>query len=176
MQISIMMMPPTTHPLVSLHYSSYLIFVADATNIVRGDFFVIWRNFRCGDILDGEKFQRWRTFRYTEICDVEIFFWCNFGCFVWIPILLQHLLFCCKTCFVVFYALSMWPKMEPNNFFRGETMTNIMYVIHPFDADQGKKCVRVELKNILAYWFWRVQSDSLLASFLLPAFNISTLY
>ena len=34
---------------------TYLIFVTDATDIVRGENFVMWRHFRCGPILDVEK-------------------------------------------------------------------------------------------------------------------------
>ena len=34
---------------------TYLIFVTDATDIVRGENFVMWRHFRFGPILDVEK-------------------------------------------------------------------------------------------------------------------------
>ena len=34
---------------------TYLIFVTDATDIVRGKIFVMWRHFRCGPNLDVEK-------------------------------------------------------------------------------------------------------------------------
>ena len=46
-------------------------FPADATDIVRGEIFVIWRNFGCGDILDVEIFCMWRNFRYGELLDME---------------------------------------------------------------------------------------------------------
>ena len=34
---------------------AYFIFVADAADIVRGEFFVMWRKFRYREILDVEK-------------------------------------------------------------------------------------------------------------------------
>ena len=34
---------------------TYLMFVADAADIVHGEFFVVWRNFRCGYVSDVEK-------------------------------------------------------------------------------------------------------------------------
>ena len=42
-------------------------------DIVRGEFSVMWRNFRCGDILDVEKFWMWRNFTCGDILDVEKF-------------------------------------------------------------------------------------------------------
>ena len=39
-----------------------LIFVAGASDIVRGEIFVMLRNFECGDILDLEIFYVWRNF------------------------------------------------------------------------------------------------------------------
>ena len=35
---------------------TYLIFVTDATDIVRGKIFVMWRHFRCGETLDVKQF------------------------------------------------------------------------------------------------------------------------
>ena len=35
---------------------TYFIFVADAADIVRGEFFVMWRNFGFREVLDVEKF------------------------------------------------------------------------------------------------------------------------
>ena len=58
---------------------TYLIFVADAVDIVRGEFFAMWRNLRCGDDSYVEKFQMYRNFRCGEILrcgeisDVETF-------------------------------------------------------------------------------------------------------
>ena len=52
----------------------YLIFVADAADIVRGEFychvekFLMWRHFRWWEILDVEKFYMWRHFGRGEIC------------------------------------------------------------------------------------------------------------
>ena len=42
--------------------TAYFIFVADAADIVCGEFFVMWRNIRYGKILYVEKFQMWRNF------------------------------------------------------------------------------------------------------------------
>ena len=39
-------------------YYTYFIFVADAADIVRGEFFVMWKNFRYREILVVEKFDR----------------------------------------------------------------------------------------------------------------------
>ena len=36
---------------------AYFIFVADAADIVRGEFFVMWRNFGFREVLDVEKFE-----------------------------------------------------------------------------------------------------------------------
>ena len=39
------------------------------------NFLVMWRNSRCGDILDVEKFWMWRNFTCGDILDVEKFVW-----------------------------------------------------------------------------------------------------
>ena len=49
-------------------------FVADTADIVPGEFFDMWRNFRCGDILD---IYMWKFFRCGEILDVEMFCMCR---------------------------------------------------------------------------------------------------
>ena len=42
---------------LSVGPGAYLIFVADAANIVRGELLVMWRNFIYREILDVEKFE-----------------------------------------------------------------------------------------------------------------------
>ena len=59
---------------LSLGPGAYLIFVVDAANIVRGEFFVMWRNFRCRNISD---IQMWKFFRCREILDVKFFWMCG---------------------------------------------------------------------------------------------------
>ena len=46
---------------------AYFIFVADAADIVRGEFFVMWRNFRYRESLDVEKL----ILRCGDILDIE---------------------------------------------------------------------------------------------------------
>ena len=53
--------------MVLLMVNSYFIFVADAADIVRGEFFVMWRNIRYREILNVEKFELWRNLRCGEI-------------------------------------------------------------------------------------------------------------
>ena len=40
---------------------AYFMFAADAADIVRGEFFVMWRKFRSREILDVEKYEMWRN-------------------------------------------------------------------------------------------------------------------
>ena len=48
-------------------------------NMVRGESFVTWRNFWCGNILDVEKLDMWRNFGYTEILEQRFFVMEKFG-------------------------------------------------------------------------------------------------
>ena len=52
---------------LSVGPGAYLIFVADAVNIVRVEFFVMWINFRCGELSDVLKFWIWRNFICVEV-------------------------------------------------------------------------------------------------------------
>ena len=79
---------------------AYLIFVADAADIVRGEFCVMCGNFRCREILDVEKFYLWRSFGRGEILD-DFTLFCS-GMFLdgICDVLLQNL--CCRILFTLF--------------------------------------------------------------------------
>ena len=112
--------------MVLLMVNSYFIFVADAADIVRGEFFVMWRNIRYREILNVEKFELWRNLRcgeiyfemwryirWREILDVEKFQTWRFfrykekhnsHCFAVRSVLLPCMLFCRKICSFEIYA------------------------------------------------------------------------
>ena len=88
----------------------YLIFVADAADIVRGEFschvekFQMWRHFKCGEILDVEIFfdsmscQLW----HVKSSQLITYFCCEIFFLDRIYAVLTQNLFCCNLhCFVV---------------------------------------------------------------------------
>ena len=93
----------------------YMIFVADAADIVCGEFFSMWRNFRNGEIWDVETFQMpskkiWYNsycFIVRSSCLVDFMLFCGKISFVAIyDVLSQNM-------FVPIYALSMRRKIVP---------------------------------------------------------------
>ena len=69
----IAMLPLAKSVLSTNIYRAYLIFVAEAVHIVRGEIFVMWRNFKCGVTLDVEKLYMLGNLRSGEKMDVEKF-------------------------------------------------------------------------------------------------------
>ena len=116
--------------------SSYLIFVTDATDNVRGGNFVMWR------ILDVDPFQMWRNIR----CGGR---------------LLQFTLFCRETCLVAIYALSMWRKIDPKILSVEKKLTNIRYglvhILNPIPLNLSFAHQHI-VQFSLAFFFFKFES------------------
>ena len=76
--------------------------------LLRGNLFVMERNFRCGGILNVKNFL------------------CNLCSFVTKYVLLQYTLFCHKTCFGPVYTLSTWKRKDPKTLSVAEKMCDFL--------------------------------------------------